>query len=53
MKTQRERDAERRKAKLDEIERDVERGSLVIREMTDAERKKYPPKERPPKKRYS
>ena len=53
MKTQRERDEERRKAKLDEIEKDVERGSLVIREMTAAERAKYPPREPPPKKRRS
>jgi hypothetical protein len=51
VKTQAERDRERRKAKLEEIERDVERGSLVIREMTKAERDKYPPKPRSPKRR--
>ena len=53
MKTPAERQQERRQAKLDEIERDRERGTLVIRKMTKAEREKYPPKERPPKKRRS
>jgi hypothetical protein len=51
LKTQADREKERRKAKLDDIERDVERGSLVIREMTEAEREKYPPKPRTSKRR--
>jgi len=40
-KTQREREAEQRKAKLDRIDEQVKQGSLVIRKMTDAERKRY------------
>ena len=50
-KTPAERQQERRQAKLDEIERDVERGTLVIRKMTKAERAKYPPREPRPKRR--
>jgi hypothetical protein len=46
MMTQRERAAIARKAKLDEVERQVRDGSLIIRPMTPAERAKYPkPKE--------
>ena len=37
-RTQRERQAERRKAKLDHVQAEVDAGSLVIRKMTDAER---------------
>jgi hypothetical protein len=40
-KTQREREAEQRKAKLDRIQEQVDDGSLVIRKMTDAERKRF------------
>ena len=40
-KTQREREAEQRKAKLDRIQEQVEDGSLVIRQMTDAERTRF------------
>jgi hypothetical protein len=40
-KTQREREAEQRKAKLDRIQEQVEDGSLVIRQMTDAERERF------------
>jgi hypothetical protein len=50
MKTQRERDAEKREQKLREINEAVEDGSLVIRKMTATERKKLPPRERPPKR---
>ena len=42
-KTQRERDADKRKEKLDLINQQVESGSLVIRKMTEKERKKYAP----------
>jgi hypothetical protein len=49
VKTPAERQQERRQAKLDEIERDVARGTLVIRKMTAAEREKYPPREREPR----
>lgn len=40
-KTQREREADQRKAKLDHIEDQVNAGSLVIRKMTDEERKRF------------
>jgi hypothetical protein len=40
-KTQREREAEQRQQKLDRIKEQVDDGSLVIRKMSDAERKKY------------
>jgi len=40
-KTQREREAEQRKAKLDRIREQVDDGSLVIRQMTDAERARF------------
>jgi hypothetical protein len=40
-KTQREREAEQRKAKLDRIQEQVEDGSLVIRQMTEEERKRF------------
>jgi hypothetical protein len=45
-KTQREREAEQRKAKLDRIQEQVEDGSLVIRQMTDAERERFTKKKR-------
>jgi hypothetical protein len=40
-KTQREREAAQRKAKLDSIKEKVDDGSLVIRQMTAAERKRF------------
>jgi hypothetical protein len=40
-KTQREREAAQRKAKLDRINEQVEEGSLVIRQMTDEERAQF------------
>jgi hypothetical protein len=46
MKSARERAEERRQTKLDSVQEQVENGSLVIRKMTDEERRKYPP--RPP-----
>jgi hypothetical protein len=42
-----ERKQERREAKLEQIERDVRDGKLVVRQMTAAERAKYPPRPRP------
>jgi hypothetical protein len=50
MSTQRERDELKREQKLKEINEAVDRGSLVIRRMTDAERESNPPRERPPKR---
>jgi hypothetical protein len=49
MKTTRERAEERRLAKLELVREQVENGSLVIRNMTEEERRRYPP--RPPKPR--
>jgi hypothetical protein len=40
-KTQREREAEQRKAKLDRMKEQVDDGSLVIRQMTAAERERF------------
>jgi hypothetical protein len=40
-KTQREREAEQRRAKLERIQEQVDAGSLVIRKMTDAERERF------------
>lgn len=44
MKTTRERAEEKRRAKLDLIREQVESGTLVIRQMTAAERRRYPPR---------
>jgi hypothetical protein len=43
MPTQSDRAAERRVAKLEDVERQVKDGSLTIRKMTAEERKRYPP----------
>jgi hypothetical protein len=51
MSTQRERDASKREQKLRDIDEAVEGGRLVIRKMTPAERKRFPAKERPAKRR--
>jgi hypothetical protein len=40
-KTQREREAEQRQAKLDRIQEQVDEGSLVIRKVTDEERARF------------
>jgi hypothetical protein len=50
LSTQRERDEAKREQKLKEIDEAQEQGGLVIRKMTDAERKANPPRERPPKR---
>jgi hypothetical protein len=53
MKTQHQRDEEKRREKLDLIEQQVKDGTLVIREMTARERKQFPPRtdEKPARKR--
>jgi hypothetical protein len=43
--------SERRLAKLAAVREQVDRGSLVIRGMTDAERERYPPRPVSVKKR--
>ncbi|HEU4977918.1 MAG TPA: hypothetical protein VFT42_03390 [Solirubrobacteraceae bacterium] len=40
-KTQREREAEQRKQKLDRMKEQIDDGSLVVRKMSDAERKRF------------
>lgn len=50
MKTTRERAEEKRLEKLDRIREQVETGTLVIRQMTDTERRLYPPRPRPPQR---
>jgi hypothetical protein len=44
MRTQAERAAERRRVKLEEMERQLKAGSLKIRKMTAKERKRFPPR---------
>jgi hypothetical protein len=44
VRTQAERVAEKRRAKLEEIRRQVKEGSLKIRKMTAQERKRFPPR---------
>jgi hypothetical protein len=47
VKSARERAEEKRAEKLALVRAQVESGSLVIRKMTDAERRLYPPRTRP------
>jgi len=49
VKSTRERAEEKREEKLDLVREQVASGSLVIRQMTDEERRKYPPRPVPPK----
>jgi hypothetical protein len=44
MKTQQERAAAKRQEKLRQIQQAVEEGRLVIRKMTPAERRRFPPR---------
>ena len=50
-KTQAQRQQEAREAKLEQIQKDIESGSLVVRKMTKAERAKFPPKDEDETKR--
>ena len=50
MKSPRERAEEKREAKLELVREQVESGSLVIRKMTDEERRRYPPRAEQPKR---
>ncbi len=49
VKTPKERQDEKRQAKLEEMQQQIESGDLVVRKMTAAERKKFPPK--PPREK--
>ena len=50
MKAARERAEEKRAEKLKLVREQVESGSLVIRQMTDHERRRYPPRSAEPKR---
>jgi hypothetical protein len=50
MKTARERAEEKREAKLELVREQVQNGSLLIRQMTDEERRRYPPRPAQPKR---
>jgi len=50
MKTAREKAEEKRQAKLDLIHEQIHNGMLVIRQMTEEERRRYPPRTTPPKR---
>ena len=49
VKTPKERQDEKRQAKLEEMQEQIKSGDLVVRKMTAAERKKFPPK--PPREK--
>jgi hypothetical protein len=53
MKSSRERAEEKRQEKLELVREQVTSGSLVIRKMTDEERRRYPPRPAPPKRSSS
>ena len=50
MKAARERAEEKRAEKLKLVREQVESGSLVIRQMTDQGRRRYPPRSAEPKR---
>jgi hypothetical protein len=50
MKSARERAEEKRAEKLEHVREQVENGSLVIRQMTDDERRRFPPVVEQPKR---
>jgi hypothetical protein len=45
MKTAHERQQEQKQAKLEQMQEQIDAGTLVIRKMTEEERAKYPPKQ--------
>ena len=47
--TSRERAERKREEKLESVREEVKAGSLVIRQMTDEERARYPPRENAPR----
>ena len=50
MKTQQERSDEQRRSKLADMRRQVKEGSLVVRQMTEDERERNPPRPRQPRR---
>ncbi len=53
MTTSRERAEKKRQEKLDLVQEQVTSGSLVIRKMTEEERRRYPPRVHTPKRKGS
>jgi hypothetical protein len=51
VKSARERAEEKRAEKLQHVQEQVDDGTLVIRQMTDEERRRYPPVAAQPKRR--
>ncbi len=51
-KTMRERADEKHEAKLELVREQVQNGSLVIRQMTEEERRRYPPRPARPNRRH-
>jgi hypothetical protein len=49
----RQQQEKKREKSVEEFGRQIEDGSLVLRQMTPAERKANPPRERPPKRRQT
>ena len=49
MKTQRERQEEKKREKLEHMNEQIESGDLQVRQMTAKERKANPPRERKPR----
>ena len=49
----RQQQEKKRVKSVEEFGRQIEDGSLVLRQMTPAERKANPPRERPPKRRQT
>ena len=45
MSTSKERAEQKRREKLEQINEQLDKGELTIRQMTPAERKQYPPRE--------
>lgn len=43
-----DRQADKRKAKLDDVQKQIDAGTLKVRKMTAAEKKRYGPKGDPP-----
>ena len=50
MKTAQEREQEKRREKLAAVEAQIRSGTLIVRQMTAAERARYPPRPAPPKR---
>jgi hypothetical protein len=51
VKSQKQRDEERRRQKLAEMQEQIDEGTLTVRKMTPKERKENPPRPRPTDRR--